>query len=165
MKTTALFNWLFNRYGRVEPDYTIGTLANPYLRRWFIIRRKPLVGAYLHQFMRSDDDRALHDHPYRINVSIVLSGCYVEHTIDRGGINRRTVRKAGDVIVRLGPSPHRVEIEQPCWTLFLWASYINDARGAHWGFHCQNFGWVHWLDFTNPEDGGATVGRGCGEVE
>jgi len=33
-----------------------------------------------------------------------------------------------------------------------------------WGFHCKH-GWVHWRDFTNPADGGRTVGRGCGETD
>ena len=46
-----------------------------------------MFNLYLHEFSRSDDDRALHDHPWLFNLSVLLSGTYVEHTIDAGGIH------------------------------------------------------------------------------
>lgn len=39
---------------------------------------------------RSDDDRALHDHPW-VNMSILLEGTYTEHTIAQGGVHHATV--------------------------------------------------------------------------
>ena len=36
---------------------------DPYLFRWFVIRTETL-GVFVHKFVRSDEDRALHDHPW-----------------------------------------------------------------------------------------------------
>lgn len=60
------------------PDFVIGSETNPYLLRWWILPRNKFFNIYLHMFMRSDDDRALHDHPWW-NASFVLDGGYVEH--------------------------------------------------------------------------------------
>lgn len=139
------------------PDVTIGGHDDPYLKRWWLIPRNRWFNVYLHHFLRSDDDRALHDHPWW-NLSVLLDGRYVEHTINAGGINVMSERHAGDRKFRRAGSAHRIElIDGPCWTLF-----ITGPRLREWGFHCPR-GWVHWRDFTNPADGGQTVGRGCGE--
>jgi hypothetical protein len=66
------------------PDVIIGGHDNPYLLRWFIIPRNPIFNIYLHQFLRSDDDRALHDHPWPW-CSILLRGSYAEWSAPRPG--------------------------------------------------------------------------------
>lgn len=136
------------------PDFVIGGHDKPYMRRWWIIPRNQVLNVYLHEIRRSDDDRALHDHPW-LNCSVILEGTYVEHTIAAGGIHRRVWRRAGDVVFRRAKSAHRIEVTAPCWSLFLTGPVIRV-----WGFHCKN-GWVDWREFTNPADGGATIGRGC----
>ncbi|MDP2354603.1 MAG: hypothetical protein Q8M31_00890 [Beijerinckiaceae bacterium] len=150
------------------PDMIIGGEDHPYLRRWFVLPRNRLFNVYLHHFLRSDDDRALHDHPW-VNASLLLDGCYIEHTIKAGGVNVRTFRRAGDFVLRRASAAHRVElmatethglngltfVPGACWTLF-----ITGPRIRSWGFHCPK-GWVHWRIFTNPEDGGRTIGKGC----
>ncbi len=140
---------------RRAPGTVIGGADRPYLKRWYLIPRNPVFNVYLHHFLRSDDDRALHDHPWA-NVSVLLQGEYTEHTISAGGINVRTVRRAGDLKARRPSAAHRVELHAgSCWTLF-----ITGPRVRAWGFHCPH-GWRHWKDFTNPADGGRTIGRGC----
>lgn len=88
------------RVTRRAPDFVIGSAEDPYLLRWWIIPRNKVFNIYLHRFMRSDEDRALHDHPWS-NLSILLRGCYAEHTIRAGGINVRTERQAGQWKLRL----------------------------------------------------------------
>jgi hypothetical protein len=141
---------------RRAPDFIVGGADRPYLRRWFILPRNPIFNVYLHQFLRSDDDRALHDHPWS-NISFLLRGCYCEHTIAAGGIHNRQVLLEGDYRVRLfGSFAHRVElIDGPCWTLF-----ITGPRYRKWGFHCEQVGWVHWQKFTAKDDSGS-IGAGC----
>lgn len=144
-------------YGQAhEPDFVIGGREDPYLCRWWLLPRNPAFNAYLHCFLRSDDDRALHDHPWP-NASVVLRGSYTEHTIAAGGVHRREILRAGDVRVRpSGRIAHRVELHDgPCWTLFF-----TGPRYRAWGFHCPDQGWVHWKQFTAPGDAGA-IGRGC----
>jgi hypothetical protein len=141
-----------------DPDVLIGGAEDPYMRRWWRIPRNAFANAYVHNIRKSDDDRALHDHPW-ISCSIVLSGAMVEHTIDAGGIHQKRVLRAGAVKFRGAKSAHRLEIiDHPCWTLFL-----TGPRIRAWGFHCQNTGWIHWKDFTENVGNVSIVGRGCGE--
>lgn len=136
-----------------KPDFIVGGLDNPYLLRWWIIPRNPFFNIYLHKFMRSDEDRALHDHPW-INLSILLEGFYVEHTIAPGGVHERVMRIAGEMKLRGAKAAHRIEIREPCWTLFITGPVVRT-----WGFHCPH-GWVPWKQFVDDRDHGS-VGRGC----
>jgi hypothetical protein len=141
---------------RRAPDFIVGGLDDPYLLRWWVIPRNRLCNVYLHRFLRSDDDRALHDHPW-VNLSILLRGSYVEHTIRAGGVHLATPRTAGDLKLRGPGHAHRIElVDGACWTLFL-----TGPRLRVWGFHCAK-GWVRWEAFVDGRDAGA-VGRGCGE--
>lgn len=141
---------------RRPPDFVIGAPGDDYLRRWWVIPRNRLFNIYLHQFLRSDDDRALHDHPWW-NVSLLILGSYVEHTMPQGGVNVRTLYVAGDIKLRGARYAHRVElVAGPCWSLFITGPKVRD-----WGFHCPSR-WVPWQDFTRPGKPGE-IGRGCGE--
>lgn len=141
---------------RRPPDIVIGGHDEPYMLRWFVIPRNRFFNIYLHFFLRSDDDRALHDHPWA-NASYLLEGQYVEYTIAAGGIHHKKQIKAGVVRVRwTGRIAHRIELtDGPCWTLF-----ITGPKYREWGFHCPQRGWVHWKDFVSQDDIGS-VGKGC----
>ncbi len=153
----AMQRWADRRTSR-EADLYIGGRDRPYLIRWWIIPRNPLFNVYLHRVLRSDDDRALHDHPW-LNCSILIDGGYVEHTIDAGGINRRVHRHAGEVKLRRASAAHRLEVTTGAGATTL---FITGPRVRSWGFHCPDAGWRHWEDFTEGE-AGEFVGRGCGE--
>lgn len=55
--------------------------GTPYLIRYFLYKPKTKGKGriYLHHIMRSDYDRALHDHPWAF-MSVILKGGYREHT-------------------------------------------------------------------------------------
>jgi hypothetical protein len=112
-----------------------------FLHRWFLLPKNKFCNIYLHNFTRDDEDRALHDHPW-FNLSVLLKGQYIEHTIDAGGVHRRTVLNAGDLKFRAPWDAHRVECIKeydeggalrpiPCWSLF-----ITGPVQHGWGFHC-----------------------------
>lgn len=132
------------------PDFIIGTPEKPYLLRWWVIPRNPIFNIYLHKFLRSDDDRALHDHPW-FNVSIILDGWYVEIT-PKG----RFLRQQGHRVWRSPWAAHRVQLPAigTAWTLF-----ITGPRLREWYFHCPQ-GLRHWKEFTDPADKGQ-IGKGC----
>jgi hypothetical protein len=137
-----------------QPDQIIGGAEDAYMLRWYAIPRNRWFNIYLHAFLRSDDDRALHDHPWW-NVSLLMDGSYTEHTIDAGGVEQRTIRTARDWKARWATHAHRIELhEGPCKTIFITGPRIRD-----WGFHCPK-GWRHWRDFTAPGDSTRT-GKGC----
>ncbi|SKU88762.1 Uncharacterised protein [Mycobacteroides abscessus subsp. massiliense] len=141
------------------PDITLNRQdGTPYLLRWHVIPRNKRFNIYLHKFLGSDDDRALHDHPWWF-VSILLKGSYWEHRAD----GSRNLRKAPSIAFRRATVAHRVELvplpiwsfehdrwyEKPATTLIITGRVTRD-----WGFHCPN-GWKHWRKFINH--------NGCGE--
>ena len=130
------------------PDFVIGTPESPYMRRWWVIPRNRIFNVYLHNIVRGDDDRALHDHPWW-NVSILLRGHYREVT-PRGTF----YRGRGSIILRHAVSAHRLEVDGPTWSLFITGPNVRT-----WGFHCPK-GWVPWQQFCAPGDS-AQIGRGC----
>lgn len=154
-----MFAWLKSMFHR-EPDFIVGGADNPYLLRWFLIPRNRLFNVYLHKFVRDDDDRALHDHPWWF-ISIMLRGMYTEVVAhDDEGNGRGFVRAAPSIAFRTATHRHRVVLETregksvPCWTVV-----ITGPRVREWGFWCPQ-GWRHWKEFTAGKNG-ETVGKGC----
>lgn len=91
---------------RIPPDRHVPA----YMHRWWRIARNWAFNVYYHIVLRSDDDRALHDHPW-FNFSIVLDGGYYEHTIAEGGIHRREWCGPGTMKFRWhGKKAHRLEL-------------------------------------------------------
>lgn len=135
-----------------EPDFVIRHPEGIYLRRWWIIPRNSVFNVYLHQFQRSDEDRALHDHPWTFNISIIVKGKYREH------IPRRIKKRRPFIpIFRIGRAPHRVELidGKPVWTIF-----VTGRKVREWGFYCKQ-GWKHWKDFVSTRPGENGIGPGC----
>jgi quercetin dioxygenase-like cupin family protein len=131
-----------------RPHQVIGDdPAEPYLLRWFLIPRNPIVNVYRHRFCRSDPS-APHDHPWHF-ASIVLKGIYREIS------ERRTiVRRPGSVAFRRASSRHRVELlGHPVTTVI-----ITGPRCRRWGFWCarpaEPPAFVPWEQFGSG---------GCGE--
>lgn len=140
-----------------KPDINIGGDNRPYLRRWWIIRRNKWFNVYLHNIVRSDDDRAKHDHPWA-SLSFVIWGSIIEHYDDRKGRAKTRVLRAPRVVYRSATFAHRLEVIPGgnAWTLFVTAPRVRE-----WGFHCPKR-WVHWKEFTGGRKG-ELIGRGCGE--
>jgi len=157
---------------RIPPDENVPA----YMHRWWRIARNAYFNVYYHRILRGDDDRALHDHPWW-NFSIVLEGGYYEHTIDAGGINRKTWYGPGSVrFRRAGTFAHRLElerrpgfdpdgagaasmVEQPVRTIFITGPVLR-----RWGFHHPEQ-WVDaydWDAFTAEKGLANTIPNGGG---
>lgn len=135
----------------VEPDFIIGGADAPYLRRWFLREEGDSGSLYLHQILRDDDDRALHDHPWDASVYII-SGSYREIRED---CPEGELFKAGDYRHMRAETAHRVVVvDGPVWTLCF-----TGKRRREWGFHCPQ-GWRPWQEFVSKRDKGI-VGIGC----
>lgn len=92
---------------RIPPDKSIPA----YMHRWWRIARNAYMNIYYHIVLRSDDDRALHDHPWW-SFSIVLEGGYFEHTISAGGVHKREWFGPGQMKFRWsGKFAHRLELD------------------------------------------------------
>jgi hypothetical protein len=143
-----------------QPDLTIGPADNPQTLRWHIFRSRGWQLS-LHKWLRSDDDRALHDHSGH-NISIILNHGYYEvlsHAWEPYNCKFRFIlwpyfRRAG--------VPHRIQLSGyvPVWSLWLRWPPIRE-----WGFHCPK-GWRHWKEYCDTRDYSASgstswVGPGC----
>ena len=133
-------------------DLIIAPAGEPYLYRKHVLPRNKFMNIYFHKIVKSDDDRALHDHPWW-NLSIILKGGYIEVMQD----GARRIRGPGSVLFRLAKTAHRLEVVEgvDCYTLFLTGPKVRS-----WGFHCPK-GWVYWRDFTTSD--GNSIRGGCGD--
>jgi hypothetical protein len=155
---------------RVIYDREGGT---PYLSRWYLIGKKPeddpdLKGQiiaseekkkfdlFLHRFHRSDDDGALHNHPWSWAVSLVLAGGYMEERRVGDKVARRIVRPLSLNFIR-GEDYHRVDLIGPdrdAWSLFLvgprvktWYFWDRDTKAR-----------MQWRSFIEMKQRGEAVG-------
>lgn len=131
-----------------RPHQVIGDdPTNPYLLRWFLVPRNPIINIYRHRFCQSDPG-VPHDHPWHF-ASIVLRGRYREI-----GERRTIVRHPGSIAFRRASSRHRVELlGRPVTTVI-----ITGPRCRRWGFWCPRPAgpptFVSWQQFGSG---------GCGE--
>jgi hypothetical protein len=174
-----------------KPDLIIGPAHNPQTYRWHIIKFRGWQFS-LHKWMRSDDDRALHDH-VADNVSLILNGGFFEivreykpglwaanspflkrHNWQRDGEgrwykDRRQWRKPWRLYFRRAETPHRVELAYAGKIRAyapVWSLWIRKPPRRVWGFHCPR-GWRPWTDYVAEREhynttGTSTVGSGCG---
>lgn len=160
-----LFRWALSIIGSRDPDAVIGGQDDPYLKRWWVIPRNPLLNIYLHVFLRDDDDRYLHDHPW-INLSVLLVGDYREVVFREPRMTRKfarefdclvggergITREAGDLVFRMPRHAHRILLRSDrVVTLF-----ITGPRVRKWGFYTSR-GWKYWRDCVRPDDPGKLV--------
>src|SRR5690554_636655 len=77
MKRRLPIHRLLMRITANRPARLIKLGDQPYLERYYMGR---LFGRYwyLHRFVRDDNERHVHDHPWRSAISFVLCGGYVE---------------------------------------------------------------------------------------
>lgn len=113
---------------------TLGPVENPYMRRWYV--QTPIGTVRVHNIVRSDAGRDLHDHPWDF-ASFVLRGGYREVT----ATSTRDVT-APAFVLRRAEDLHRLELARPAWTFVL-----TGPRRRTWGFDTPA-GWVRWNLYT-----------------
>lgn len=110
-----------------------------YLERYYLLGHpseedqpdSPLT-VVLHRFRMSDDDGALHNHPWQQSVSFIIAGGYVETRGQRNHSSLRVGRfEPGDFNLIGAEDFHSVAlIEDDCWSIFISGS----KTGHSWGF-------------------------------
>ena len=109
---------------------------------------KPYPNIFLHKLCLSDEDRDVHDHPWNY-VTVILKGGYYEITpILKDGIQigeNKVWKGPGSIIWRKANDFHRLEMENPSWTLFM-----HGWRKRDWGFLTQK-GFVNHSDYIKAK--------------
>ncbi len=164
-------NWAIGklRSGKLKP-HKYGHIENAagelYMARGWLLEPRWWTlgwGARIHHTVRSDDDRALHDHPW-FNVSVILRGWYYE-LVPLDAENPRWLingdeacfshrRMPGEVIARQATDRHRLIVPpgEGCYSLFI----VGPRRQA-WGFYPPG-GKVEWRTYLGlpPKNEGET---------
>jgi len=109
-----------------------------YMRRW--IFQTPWGTIHLHHILRSDGDRAFHDHPWNFT-SNLLSGGYTE--LRPAGYNATTMRvwPRWSIVRRKATDLHRLILDKPVWTLVFTSKKLRE-----WGF-VEDGKWTHWREY------------------
>lgn len=124
--------WLSSISARLDRRNIVGKDGSLYLERYRVSgwmpgdATNPRCNAYLHRFLRPDEDPELHNHPWPWACSLILAGGYVEQTM-RG----QRILRPGAVNLFHGDKLHRVSelLEADCWTLF-----VTGPKSQSWGF-------------------------------
>lgn len=107
------------------------------------------IGARIHEILRSDSDRHLHDHPWW-SISIILEGGYREwmplHAHQDFSRDAEFLyyvdRKPGDIVFREASDRHRLELlNGPAKSLFIMGPWEQD-----WGFYLPE-GKMYWKEY------------------
>ena len=111
-----------------------GPKQEPYLERYHLLRLPFGIHVYLHRFVASDPGRALHNHPWRSALSLVLCGQYNETRLGNSEQKYSLIKRqiqAGKLNYISGKVYHRINLQpgQEAWTLF-----IHTASHRSWGF-------------------------------
>ena len=111
-----------------------GPKQEAYLERYHLMRLPFGIHIYLHRFVASDPGRALHNHPWKSALSLVLSGQYNETRLGNHEQNYNLIQRsihAGSLNYISGKIYHRINLNknEEVWTLF-----IHSASHRSWGF-------------------------------
>ena len=142
-----------------KPDQVIG---ERYMHRWHLVRKHGVRNLYLHKYLGSDDDRALHDHPWA-SWSILLWGNLYEVTQIEVKANGTKTSEKREVVKRIWPLIPKYRSAEYSHRLILKGNkaltlFLTGKKNREWGFHCPK-GWVHWTKFTDEK--GNQTGSGC----
>jgi len=151
----AIIDFLCKKLCKTFPNRVrvIKRYGQPYLLRFYITSPRTAqdsddeldenFGVYLHYFFEGDQDVDLHNHPWSIMVSYILSGGYLEERLVNDKIVS-IVRKPGRFNVLFNNTFHRVTLygsHKPVWTLFLVCN-----RKTRWGFRDRKT--QEYIDFA-----------------
>jgi hypothetical protein len=116
-----------------------------YLRRFYLIRHGK-DKTFLHNILRSDNDRHMHDHPWDFSTRILVNGYDEECPL--GWRYLATHSKVDNK----AEHAHKVHLwkdengaEMPVWSLVR----LTEAR-REWGFHTET-GWVPWYLYLHED--------------
>lgn len=170
---------------RRPPDFCIGPEGDHYLRRWHVRSTKGPKGkdlrwnVYLHEFLRDDNDEALHDHPYA-SCSIILANGYKEVMFTRTPLTdtylgvrvfrvegdprnyKEMPRRPGQLVFRAAIDAHRVVLNHDAvgHQVRAISLFIIGPRVRTWGFYCLK-GWIPYTKFADVDERSSIKGKGC----
>jgi len=114
------------------------------------------LGVYLHHFHRGDDERELHNHPWRWAFSIILAGGYIEERRGKDNVVRSRIVRPGTINIIRSTDFHRVDLlDGDAWSLF-----VAGPKFKGWGFWNRDTNvFLPWRQFINELRGPTVFAR------
>lgn len=132
------------------PDREIWLDGEVYMKRWYLIPRNRFFQIYVHEIVRSDRDRELHDHPSS-NISFILDGSYREYfsrPSEIGVVEHLKTRRPGYIGYRAADMAHCLELAPDIKRVRT--IFVTGRERREWGFWTKE-GWVPHYDFRKRE--------------
>lgn len=151
-KLTKALYWLTRRKFKTLPNRIITLNGEIYMKRWYLIPHNRFFQIYLHEILKSDADRELHDHPWW-SVSFILEGAYMEvwsRLDENQEIEHHNLRIPGYVGGRKATTAHRLEL--PPGIKRVRTIFITGRDKQEWGFWTKE-GWVQSDEFIRQREG------------
>lgn len=140
-----LLNRLLKKKEIVNCEHSI------YLHRWYLFSCR-WFAIFIHKFVRSDEDRALHDHPWNFLVIPIWRG-YIEHNerwkpmpgyqYNPCTLQPNTTRVLPLLHTRYRRAEYRHRVElidgRPSWSIF-----VRFRKRREWGFWDKARGFIQW---------------------
>lgn len=120
-----------------------------HFRRYRLLQT-PWLALYIHQILKSDEDKHFHDHPWNFQ-SLILKGSYREqYTLPPNHwVIRNKTYELGDVVQRKAEDAHQITLRTPeVWTLVL-----TSGRERVWGYQTE-FGWIDFKSYRQLKNEG-----------
>lgn len=150
---SKLWNWFVDRLIALAKRTPYTPIPGYMDRFWLIPYSRYFLAIRIHHILRSDDDRAFHDHPWPY-LTIILRGGYfeVKPFYDKSGLYKCDTRKwygPGSILFRRSNSWHRLEVPegQTAWTLFTTGRYMRK-----WGFMPNPAFKVPYTEYLNESE-------------
>jgi len=119
--------------------------GNVHFRRWRILQT-PWFAIYVHNILRSVEDKDPHDHPWWF-MSLILWGGYVEDRVDENGRKSRHYRFAGRMFSCKTTEFHKIRLMRPTWTLVLTGPRTHEL----WGYMTED-GWIDHVTYRERKN-------------
>jgi hypothetical protein len=110
----------------------------------------PWFNLYIHNILKSDEDRDFHDHPWSFK-SLLLKGSYQENYTQEPSHFAVHFRKyeSGDLVIHPATDAHSLHLLTPeVWTLVL-----TSGRERVWGYQTRK-GWIDFKTYRQMKNEG-----------
>ncbi len=148
--------------------YVIYTDGTKYLMRTYLKLPTDLLPfeILLHKFYAPDEDRYLHNHPWKKSYSLILAGGYLEERLQRKGVRHYELKTGKIYTPLIPPDKYKqytvgnvnviceddyhmikefVDSNKHTWTLFI-AGKRNDKGWGFWNPETESH--IPWKDYT-----------------
>lgn len=131
----------------------VSKLGEVHFKRYRLLQT-PWFAVYIHQILRSDMDKDMHDHPWSF-ASIILKGSYREAWTAHPYFDetKYAIHSPGDVITHHAEDVHQITVLSPS----VWTLVFTSGRSRVWGYRLADGSWIDFKKYRQIKNGANDV--------